>query len=82
MGPDLADGSGRPEASEWRTPPLWGLGLLETVNGQVALLHDGRAQSPLEAVLWHGGEAAFARAAILRLSSSERAALLAFLHSL
>jgi CxxC motif-containing protein (DUF1111 family) len=56
--------------------------LIEPVNGQVALLHDGRAQTPLEAVLWHGGEAAFARAAVLELDSSERTALQAFLRSL
>jgi CxxC motif-containing protein (DUF1111 family) len=82
MGEDLADGSGTPEASEWRTPPLWGLGLIETVSGHGRLLHDGRAQSPLEAVLWHGGEAAFARAAVIELGAEDREALLAFLQSL
>jgi len=84
MGPELADG--RPDflatGSEWRTPPLWGLGLLETVNGHTELLHDGRARSPLEAVLWHGGEAARSRDAVLALARDERDELLAFLRSL
>jgi hypothetical protein len=79
MGEDLDDGSGTTQASEWRTPPLWGLGLIETVSGEVALLHDGRARSPLEAVLWHGGEAAFARSALIGLDKASREALLAFL---
>jgi CxxC motif-containing protein (DUF1111 family) len=82
MGEDLADGSGTAEASEWRTPPLWGLGLIETVSGHGRLLHDGRAQTPLHAVLWHGGEATFAREAVIALSSEDREALLAFLQSL
>ena len=59
MGPGLADG--RPDflatGSEWRTPPLWGIGLVETVNGHTTFLHDGRARNLEEAVLWHGGEA-------------------------
>ncbi len=80
MGPGLSDpGSG---AAEWRTPPLWGLGLLETVNGHNALLHDGRARGVLEAVLWHGGEAAAARDAVVALNAEDRAALAAFLSSL
>jgi CxxC motif-containing protein (DUF1111 family) len=82
MGADLLDGSDTAQASEWRTPPLWGLGLHETVSGEVALLHDGRARSPLEAVLWHGGEAAFARAGVIGLDKEHREALLAFLDSL
>lgn len=82
MGEDLADGSGTAEAREWRTAPLWGLGLVATVNGHAHLLHDGRARDPIEAVLWHGGEAAFARDAVKALSAEEREALLAFLHSL
>jgi CxxC motif-containing protein (DUF1111 family) len=83
MGPDLADDSGSSaQAREWRTPPLWGLGLLQTVNGHSRLLHDGRARDPIEAALWHGGEAAFASAAVIGLSASERQALLAFLLSL
>ena len=59
MGPDLADG--RPDflasGSQWKTPPLWGIGLFKDVNGHQRLLHDGRANGVLEAVLWHGGEA-------------------------
>jgi CxxC motif-containing protein (DUF1111 family) len=82
MGEDLADGSGTPQASEWRTAPLWGLGMIETVSGAMHLLHDGRARDPIEAVLWHGGEAAFAREAVRNASEENRAALRAFLMSL
>jgi CxxC motif-containing protein (DUF1111 family) len=84
LGPELADG--RPDAeasgSEWRTAPLWGLGLLEAVNRQVRMLHDGRARSFEEAILWHGGEAAATRERFKALERSEREALLAFLRSL
>ena len=84
MGAGLADG--RPDflagGSEWRTPPLWGLGLIETVNGHTFLLHDGRARNPLEAILWHDGEAAAARDNFARLDAEQRAALLRFLDSL
>jgi CxxC motif-containing protein (DUF1111 family) len=84
MGDDLADD--RPDFAadghEWRTPPLWGLGLIETVNRHTDLLHDGRARGPLEAVLWHGGEATAARDAVLELPRSDRDALVAFLGSL
>jgi CxxC motif-containing protein (DUF1111 family) len=84
MGEGLADG--RPDfqatGSEWRTPPLWGIGLIETVNGHTTLLHDGRARNLLEAILWHGGEAEAARDAFANLSPTEREALLAFLNSL
>lgn len=84
MGPELADGRPDSEASgsEWRTPPLWGLGLLEVVNRQLRLLHDGRALSFEEAVLWHGGEAAAARERFEKLERPEREALIAFLRSL
>ncbi|MBK9755142.1 MAG: c-type cytochrome [Nannocystis sp.] len=84
MGPELADGRPDYEASgsEWRTPPLWGIGLIETVNGHSDLLHDGRARSRMEAVLWHGGEGQAARDAVLTLSADERADLDAFLRSL
>jgi CxxC motif-containing protein (DUF1111 family)/mono/diheme cytochrome c family protein len=93
MGPDLADNSGvplpdpkdaaaPPGASEWRTPPLWGVGKLAIINGHTNLLHDGRAASPLEAVLWHGGEASNVKANFIALSATDRAALLAFLASL
>lgn len=84
MGPGLADG--RPEflasGSDWRTPPLWGLGLTEAVSGHSQLLHDGRARNVLEAVLWHGGEAEAAKRHVLTFNAEQRAALLAFLHSL
>jgi CxxC motif-containing protein (DUF1111 family) len=84
MGEDLADG--RPDflatGTEWRTPPLWGLGLVRTVQGEMNLLHDGRARSILEAVLWHGGEALDSREAVLSMSAEEREALVRFLESL
>jgi len=67
---------------EWRTPPLWGLGLIRKVNGHTFLLHDGRARNATEAILWHGGEAAAARERFRHLSKSDRVALLAFLDSL
>jgi CxxC motif-containing protein (DUF1111 family) len=83
MGEGLADG--RPDfqatGSEWRTPPLWGLGLIETVNGHTNLLHDGRARNLTEAILWHGGEARQARDRFAGLDQSEREALLRFLNS-
>jgi CxxC motif-containing protein (DUF1111 family) len=91
MGPDLADNSGVPppatveapaSASEWRTPPLWGVGLAKTVNPDAGLLHDGRAADVQEAILWHGGEAMRSRDAFVALSADDRAALLAFLQSL
>jgi CxxC motif-containing protein (DUF1111 family) len=84
MGPGLADG--RPDfqasGSEWRTPPLWGIGLVETVNDHTRFLHDGRAQSLLEAVLWHEGEAKAARDRVKRLPQRDREALITFLESL
>ena len=84
MGDGLADN--RPEflasGREWRTAPLWGIGLTETVNGHSQLLHDGRARNLLEAILWHGGEADAARQKVLAFDAEQRAALLAFLHSL
>jgi CxxC motif-containing protein (DUF1111 family) len=84
MGPGLADGrpEGRASGSEWKTPPLWGLGLTETVSGHTQLLHDGRARSVLEAILWHGGEAEAQRDAVATMASEDREALLAFLGSL
>ena len=84
MGEDLADDA-RAEAGlgrEWRTPPLWGIGLTETVSGHTFFLHDGRARNLLEAVLWHGGEALAARNAVAAMEPAERAALLRFLGSL
>ena len=68
--------------TEWRTPPLWGLGLHATVNGNTALLHDGRARSVEEAILWHGGEAQPSTGAFKSLDAADRARLLRFLESL
>lgn len=84
MGEGLADNRPEFEASgrEWRTPPLWGIGLTETISGHTQFLHDGRARSLLEAVLWHGGEAEPAKQAVLAFDSDERSALLSFLESL
>jgi CxxC motif-containing protein (DUF1111 family) len=84
MGEGLSDH--RPEfeasGSEWRTPPLWGIGLTEAVSEHTQFLHDGRARSLLEAILWHGGEAEQAKQAVLGFDHDERSALLAFLESL
>ena len=84
MGEGLADGRpvGDASGSEWRTAPLWGIGLTETVNGNTFYLHDGRARTLLEAILWHGGEAEAARDAVAAMSPDERTALLTFLGSL
>lgn len=84
MGDGLADNRPEFQASgrEWRTPPLWGIGLTETVNGHTRFLHDGRARNLLEAILWHGGEAEGARRKVMAFDAGERAALLAFLESL
>ncbi|WP_243405110.1 di-heme oxidoreductase family protein [Pelagivirga sediminicola] len=84
MGEGLADN--RPEARangrEWRTPPLWGIGLTGRVSGHTYFLHDGRARSLLEAVLWHGGEAQTARDTVAAMPPDDRAALIAYLESL
>lgn len=84
MGDGLADN--RPEARatgrEWRTPPLWGIGLTKMVSGHTYFLHDGRARNLLEAVLWHGGEAKAARDRIVGASKADRDALIRFLESL
>ena len=69
-------------ATEWRTAPLWGIGLTPTVNGHSYYLHDGRARNLTEAILWHGGEALAARDAFAALTREERAQLLTFLESL
>jgi CxxC motif-containing protein (DUF1111 family) len=84
MGEGLADDRRDGDASgrEWRTPPLWGIGLLETVNGNQNYLHDGRARTIEEAILWHGGEAQRSRDAFATMNADERAAMLAFLSSL
>jgi len=84
MGEDLADNrpEGRANGQEWRTPPLWGIGLTETVSGHTYFLHDGRARNLTEAILWHGGEAETARDGFKALRPEDRARLLAFLNSL
>ncbi|PPS44809.1 di-heme oxidoredictase family protein [Chroococcidiopsis sp. TS-821] len=84
MGPELADR--RPDfmatGTEWRTPPLWGLGLTQTVLPYSGYLHDGRARTLAEAILWHGGEAAQARENFKKMPQSDRDALVRFLNSL
>lgn len=84
MGPGLADNrpEGRATGSEWKTPPLWGIGLTAQISGHSEYLHDGRARSLLEAVLWHGGEAQSQRDAVANMSTEDREALLTFLGSL
>lgn len=84
MGEDLADGrpDGEATGTEWRTAPLWGIGLQFAVNGHTTLLHDGRARNAEEAILWHGGEAARSRQAFQQLPAADRVALLDFLNSL
>ncbi len=87
MGPELADErppaySGAARPTEWRTPPLWGIGLFPDVNKHQRLLHDGRARGVEEAILWHGGEAELAREQFKSLTKEERDALIAFINSL
>ncbi len=84
MGAGLADN--RPEARadgrEWRTPPLWGIGLTETVSGHTNFLHDGRARNLTEAILWHGGEAEKSKERFRNLTAAQRHDLIKFLESL
>lgn len=84
MGEDLADN--RPEflanGSEWRTPPLWGIGLTKAVSGHSFYLHDGRARTLLEAILWHGGEAEGAKQKVKNIPMRDRDNLIKFLESL
>ena len=84
MGPGLTDNMGELDATgaEWRTPPLWSLGLTPGVSGGEAYLHDGRARTLEEAILWHGGEADNAKEAFRTMPAADRAALIAFLRSL
>jgi len=84
MGEELSDNRplGIATGREWKTPPLWGLGLVEAVNGHTRFLHDGRARSLEEAILWHGGEAEASRDAFMALDVSKRNALLEFLGDL
>lgn len=84
MGDGLADNrpEGRATGREWRTAPLWGIGLTKQVNPRATYLHDGRARTLLEAILWHGGEAQPARDHVIGLAPADRAALIRFLESL
>ncbi|GAB2197669.1 di-heme oxidoreductase family protein [Sessilibacter sp. MAH4] len=84
MGEGLADHRSEFNASgtEWRTAPLWGIGLTSTVNSEFGFLHDGRARNLTEAIVWHGGEAQTSQQAFVNLPANERKQLLAFLNSL
>ncbi|MEM7296728.1 MAG: di-heme oxidoredictase family protein, partial [Bacteroidota bacterium] len=84
MGEGLADGrpDGLADGNEWRTPPLWGIGLIDVVNDHNFLLHDGRARGFEEAILWHGGEAEVVTNNFKSLEASEREAIIKFLESL
>jgi CxxC motif-containing protein (DUF1111 family) len=84
LGPAMADWQpvGEARGGEWRTQPLWGIGLTQTVSGHTFLLHDGRARNLTEAILWHGGEAEAARDGFKALPKSDRDALIRFLESL
>nr|WP_295466006.1 di-heme oxidoredictase family protein [Mesorhizobium sp.] len=84
MGAGLADGRGEglADGTEWRTPPLWGIGLAHKVSAEAGFLHDGRARTVQEAILWHGGEAQTARDTYAALTKAERDALVKFLESL
>jgi CxxC motif-containing protein (DUF1111 family) len=84
MGEDLADN--RPDflatGTEWRTQPLWGIGLISTVNNHTNLLHDGRAANVEEAILWHGGEAETIKENFKNLSAEDRENVISFVNSL
>ena len=84
MGDGLADHrpDGQASGTEWRTPPLWGIGLVQKVNGHTMFLHDGRVRSMEEAILWHGGEAEESRGKFMNLTKDERNALIRFLESI
>ena len=84
MGAGLADHRSEYEANgrEWRTPPLWGIGLAKFINKRAGFLHDGRADTIEEAILWHGGEAKVSQQQFIQLSKKERLALLAFINAL
>lgn len=84
MGVGLADGrnEGQANGTEWRTPPLWGIGLARQVSPEAGFLHDGRARTLIEAILWHGGEAQHARDRFAEMEKGERDALVRFLESL
>ena len=84
MGPGLADG--RPDfganGRQWKTPALWGIGQIQSVNGHERLLHDGRARGVMEAILWHDGEARDSMVRVTHMPAADRQALVAFIESL
>ena len=84
MGQGLADGVNEYDANgnEWRTPPLWGIGARKKIRGENLYLHDGRAKTVAEAILWHGGEAQVSRQNFIQLNQQQRNALLAFLDAI
>jgi len=84
MGPELGDDFSQFNASgdEWRTTPLWGIGLQNVVNGHTSFLHDARARNYVEAIMWHGGEGDVSRQLFKQMQKSERDALITFLKSL
>jgi len=84
MGPDLADNLSEylANGNEWRTPPLWGISLSKKANGNQYFLHDGRARTLLEAILWHGGEAENAKSQVIQMSKTDREKLIKFIESL
>ncbi|MGB0977195.1 MAG: di-heme oxidoredictase family protein, partial [Prolixibacteraceae bacterium] len=84
MGPELGDDFSQFNASgdEWRTTPLWGIGLQKIVNNHTDLLHDGRARNVLEAIMWHGGEGDVSRKIFAKMNADDRQALIAFVESL
>jgi CxxC motif-containing protein (DUF1111 family) len=84
MGEGLADNrpEGVADGREWRTAPLWGIGLTKLVSGHTLFLHDGRARNVEEAILWHGGEGQAARDGYAALSKADREALIRFVESL
>jgi CxxC motif-containing protein (DUF1111 family) len=83
MGPELADNfpQGNASGQDWRTAPLWGLGLLSSINPNVRYLHDGRARSIEEAILWHSGQGASTRDRFKQLSADDRQSLIDFVNS-
>ena len=74
--------SGLARGNEWRTTPLWGIGLQRTVNGHTFFLHDGRARNVKEAILWHGGEGEASKRLFMKMKKSDREALIKFVNSL
>lgn len=84
MGEELADyrSDFLADGYEWRTPPLWRIGLTLVVNGHTNFLHDGRARNLIEAIMWHGGEAEDSKEVVRNMSKSNREALINFLESL